>query len=259
MKVKYLIPLVISIVNLLIPASAYADAVSDLAIVAKQVNAQCPLDMGLSGICESVTFDKKSRTLAYHVNLNPGLVTKESFFQRSPDSIKQSLIAGFSEDNTRPLMQLLYDATAQLLMDYNIGGEHIADVILTTYDIGKILNNNNSEKENAKIYLAGTVKQEKLSCPMEMGEGITMTDAYIDGNKMIYVYHVKAPVSIANLKAADKTLKFNLLSMFNNDPTLKTIGHKAYLAGYSINYIYLDPSTQDSYTAVLTNEDLEEL
>ncbi len=260
MQTKYLFAVLLAALSFLSPVKASADAVDQLAFVAEEVNKTCPVDQGAGGVMKAVTFDKKTRTFAYHMDLNPAYIKKEPFLEMPESALKDNILSGLKDVSTRPLMQLLSDGKAGLLTIYSLNGEKLREILLTTADIDSILNDKTSDQDNARQFLAGSIAQEKATCPNRLDESLTMTDAYIVGDKMVYVYNVNtAYMTISQLKSVDAILRKNLLGMFKSDPTLKVIGRKAVLAGYSIQYLYVDPTSNETYSLTFTPEDLKNI
>jgi len=156
-----------------------------LKTIVQEMKEQCPLDMGEWAILDDVDYFENVVTMTYTVD--DGLMDFDNI-RANEEAIRNNVLIGYANNSNEGLKMLLnaiVKADAGLCLVYNsTSGEHYE--MRFTADELKL--NKPTSDADKDVYLKTIVDNTRLQLPMDVEEGMVMTDVYFDREYLTYVY-----------------------------------------------------------------------
>lgn len=219
-----------------------------------QLNQQMPMSMGPTTRITSITFNPKKLTYYGEVLL----VTTG----QEPDTtaMKQAVIYNLSvlKDNN---MKIMFESLAQLGISMSYVFSYAKDNRKVSFTITPLeMRDLLSAKVSPKQALNNMIAQRKGMLPLDTGNGVVLTNYYINGNNVEALYSVdEAKTNMTILIQNKALLKQNLLQMLSKDITsvqeLKIIS----MAGYGCSFYYKGTTSGKSMRIVITLAEIKQI
>lgn len=216
------------------------------------VNSECPTAMGALGVFESARLDGDSNTTVFTFALNEDNIEIAGLADATQEQ-KQSLAAFLNyNEQASALLGALINADASIRMVYR--GMESGDSVtidLSQEDLRTIASKEISENTD-RFQLESMVAVTNRRCPIQSGEGITLTGLRLIDNYMVYRY--KYNPSAVNLSPANTdTLQVSLTEGLREELTDETGLLQLDLmkkCGVGVKYVFR-PTEGDAGTTII--------
>lgn len=216
-------------------------------VVAKQINSQCPISMGMVGDFTGMEFDDGN--IVFNYSINEDFVNIESLNQ-NPELMKNSLEAMIKNPNQefKVFLELIQEDKIGMTMRFQ-GKDTDKEAMLTLdYDeLVKVMNANTTPDE----LLRAQIEQTNASCPITIETGMVMTHMEIEGDYAVYCYSIDEDlISISLLNENQEILKESIIQSLKadiNDPSIKAFLYACDKAGKGIAYKYIGDTSGEEF------------
>lgn len=211
--------------------------------LAKKANDECPISMGMMGEISSIEFDGKD--IVYFASVDEDWVDLD-VMKENKEEAKQGILQYFtapSKDVDEMLKELeKSDAGIKYVYEGKKSGKKV-EIRLTVKEIKDAIAN----PMNPEELLAQDVRVTNDECPMEVDEGMVITEILIEGSDVVYVCQVDETLFDmddfeTNREAAQAALEEYMASLAN-DPSGKAFLNHCKNAGKDIVYRYQGTTT----------------
>lgn len=174
--------------------SCGSPAKNELRLNVEQVNKECPIDLGSTGVLESARYvqDDNEAVFTYVINEDDG--TDIASLSKVSGEQKAFMTSFLQGESGNQFLGLLVRADAALTFVYR--GESSNDSVSVTLtsaelkDIAASEVSDNNRLEQLERIIAITNGQ----CPSVIDEGLTMTAARLEGNYIVFYYDIDSDV-----------------------------------------------------------------
>lgn len=247
-----------SIVVLVGLASCENSKLARLKKTIKEVNDECPVDMGMIGNIVSYKFDENENEVQINISVDEDNLNID-FIRDNEEMIISSMKLSLLKADDKKLEKEAIDAGVGMSFIYtgvSTGKSH--KLTLTLDDLKDIINNNNSlsEKEIDEILLAQQIASVDASCPFFIDEGMKIVRAYDDGNNVVYVALIDEDIyDLETLLYSRHEIKKGMKETFG-DPTMKLFIERLKSLGKGLVYRYQGDRSGKSIDITFTTEEL---
>lgn len=222
--------------------------------VVVEQNAQCPQRLGERMELTSTGINRKYWTIRVTVDTK-GIGFAESFDGESlRESVKSTLVA-FSKKQISDIFNL--GVGFKMVLTLETGESRT--IVLERTDLADILN---STDDPAEEKLRNYVERERKLCPVNLGDGMVMTDYRLESDMLVIEITVDADGDfIKGLKANRGILRQNLIDSYilEQDQELMAVMRILITTKKDMGLLYKDKQTGESLLVTLSQRDLQHI
>lgn len=226
---------------------------SDPADFVKTINDMCPIDMGMTGQLQSVRLDRKTQTIVYDFQINPGFFDfKRVHSDPSYKKKKQDIVALLMLQNDPSLA----DMGVTVKYNYNAtDGHDKASLVLSPVRMKELLRISKSQDETDKMMLDFWYDEENTALKNNIYETSGALD--FDGRTWSYtLFYPEQDIAVLELISAD--LK-NYMSIGLQDPAMSRYLPVFVRQNITLKYILKDKESGKSREVVYTPEEMSQI
>lgn len=172
-----------------------------------------------------------------------------SVYKEDWESMSMSSVVANSDKNMARVVSNISSETINKFIEYDLGlkyiytseetGEELLEIEMTAEKLKDI--RDRIKKGELEAYTIKEIIQmelEKLEIPSQIGEGIWVSDAYIDGNKVYYIATIENEIDETDLSNSDlKEMKEGVIEGLKEEGLLMI--HKKELIKENIHFVYV--------------------
>ena len=223
----------------------------------KEMNEECPIDLGSLGKMEGVYIDDDNVIMRLVVSKGAGL--NINAMRNNEEQFKNGFITGFSNsEDSRILMKVIVDANAGFTIRFiQADALDSIDFRLSTDDLKEALNSADMTGSPMKI-IETMANNANVQCPQPIDDVTVMTKVSLEDNYLTYYYDIdESQVSIDALNESKAAMKAEIArNLLADDPTLEQIRKNCINANVGIRYIYVGTSSKKQMIIVFESSEL---
>lgn len=201
-------------------------------------NAECPMAMGPTVELSSMSINRQYFTIRMKVNtFGNGLVKGLDDAQARDMAMK--LVKGFGKES----MQLFVDMQIGMRVVVNTDTDESKTITLSAKDLEEAMNSETTPMEAVEEY----INNSKRSFPMDMHNGMVMTDIYIKDGLVVNEITIDESVyDINNFISRQTEMKKNILKTLEVDAVSLQFAQLFVNANLGMSYKYIGRTTRKS-------------
>lgn len=230
---------------------------SKLEVAVETVNSQCPIDLGDGAEIESLTYGDNTVTMTFAVDES---VLDLETLEGSIDELKKEIALQFSESNEgmNEMLKLITENNAKMKFVYK--GKKSGTTVeceLTSDEIKDVIEK--KAKDLAK--LEASIKAINASYPQDLGDGLTATKMYIDGDYVVYEYDANEDmVDMAALESNKESIKGELFgSLKGGESKMQEFVDLCVNCKKGVTYAYVGNTTGKKVKIDISCDELSEV
>lgn len=208
-------------------------------------NRNCPMDLGMAGSIKSLSYDEDALNVETLFIIKDNMISID-FLKNNENVSRQNMKLALAAPQFNELLKLIVDANASMTYAYQspATGETYKTT-MTHSDLKSILDNPISDQERRNMILNNQIILENRQFPQQIEAGMTMTQLFDDGDKLVYVIEMDEDLyDMSLLQEAVGEVKRNILdSNLFGDPTMKVIAENISSLGKGITLRYKGDQT----------------
>lgn len=221
-------------------------------------NKECPINIGGIISISSMTYLDDENVVEFKMTTNES-VLKVSALKKIPNALKDNIMLSLMNSNeSKKLLQELVDCDTKLRI--TLAGQQSGEkfsIDLTVDEIKSSLNDKMTKSQRAHKMVECSIDITKAQLPLNMGNGITLTDYRIQGTDVVYTYTINDAVFLS-MKGNEEGMKENIRqSLTSMDPSLKGTMTPIADCGMGLVYKYASASTGESVEVSFTAAELK--
>ena len=137
-------------------------------------NKDCPLDLGMIGVLQSMTFNDDTKCVEWLCVVNEEVVLLD-MMKNNVEDVRRNLEAFITNGAYKSTMKMMADAGVGLTMTYRWASTN-DDIpfVFTSDDILKLFDNPLSDQEANMMKLRSVLTSENDNCPYAVEQGLVM-------------------------------------------------------------------------------------
>lgn len=190
----------------------------------EKVNKACPQNMGLMGDMMSAKYNDDTKTAEFYYITNDEFVDID-LLRKNKDMVRLSF-KSLLNDNSEfsKAMKLASDAGVGLKYTFKSKdtGKSV-DVVLTSEDIKKALNEPVYEEATYELQLKTMIENENSTYPQDLGSGLTMQSVKLTDDYVVYLCYMDEDIFDMSMidEETKEAMKDGIIGMMD-DITIKT-------------------------------------
>ena len=202
----------------------------------EEVNKTCPITLGSMGNITKMEYAEPNVRITA---LLEGSFVNIPLLREKPDLLKKNLLAilGMNTGETNVFMDLILDAKAGVEMRYTDTSSDELTIMLSYDDLRNGLEE--SSLETPIMVLERMLQVNNLSCPLDIGNGLKLISASIEGDYVLYnVSNDESLMSVQTIAANEQLMHDISLESLKNDVASTQLLYLCKKAGKGIAYNY---------------------
>ena len=221
-------------------------------------NKQCPINMGLAGEVESMSYDDGEVVFTYVLNENVGNVQA---MEENPEVMKRTMRANFAnpQGQMKALMDLIKDANASLRLVFKSKNhEESAEITMTPEELKATTDDTSLTAEDK---LNAEIEVTNMQLPTKVDAATLLEKVVVEGNEVVYLYQIdESVVDMESLEANAGMMRDNVKNMLENGGEAVLHFMKRVIdTGRSLGYRYTGTESGKKVELVFTNEELQDM
>ena len=249
---KKLIPTILLIV-LMLPG-CINDSRARLLRDIKEANRHLPIAYGSDDIFEKIEYDKELNEVFFiFATKNREIITS---CISCPEAVKRNISIFLSGEDYRPLLEELVDAKTALTVSYRClnTGENVS-LGFTNEQLIDISKMDLDENQRASSLLKNTIDIYNSQYPVDMGDGMTMTEVIDDGKNVIIVIKIDDP-SVDFDVVRDNIGEFKQEYNLKSDPHMASFIELIKPMNRGLTFRYIDANSDKTIDLTYSPEEL---
>ena len=225
-----------------------------------ETNARLPMPMGQMMELSSMNLSERELVITIGVNDAFGSFAKTA--QRPADQLKEGAIMSLGSMDDGDIAQMIKAVASNglnLRMVYAIlGTDTKLEILLTPTDLQRVMQMDKSPL----TFLKQTVSASRLSLPMPMGNGLTMTDIKLTDRSFEYVIEVdESQLGVKAMKQQEENIRRSMEQMLGrgNDVSMMLQMNALVQCGKDLIYTYVGNVSKQTYSIAIPCKRLSEL
>ncbi len=229
-------------------------AESKLKVGISSVQKECPISLGGMGEVTSITYENDEVVFLY--TLDDEYINIAQMAENT-DVTKKSIVSSLVNSKTRALLEIMVDAGADLSMV--IKGMHHGQEVKITLTPEELKETLDSPEPTVEERLRASIAQTKLSLPIDVGMGITITDLVDEGEYVTYMARVDDPETLSGLAPNVEAIKEDMKSSFTALGEVEKMFFNLVIeAGKGVAYCYYAEDSDEKVYVIFSGEELKE-
>lgn len=197
-------------------SNKYIDELKD---VIEEGNRSCPMEMGMIGIIQKMSYNESSNIVQFHYLIDEDNTQLDIF--NDTQRVKKSLEISLFSESSRPFMNYFIKAKAGLQLIYKGSKSNKTKKINLSYtELKEAYNNPIDESKQNEILLQNEIAGVNAICPNKIEDGMIMEKVYDNGSYVIYRYKIDEDLySISAIAQSEDEIKQNIIASID-DPIL---------------------------------------
>lgn len=221
-------------------------------------NANCPIDLAPIGYVESVLFNDASRIMTYTITITNELVPYQQM-QANQSAIRENIKQMFSTDSFKPFVGPCAKFGITLIFRYKWTDSQKLDFSFTPAELRAMANAVVDETEVRQNFIAQAIQNERNNCPMDMGDGLTLTDVYRSDNVIYYECTADERFyDISQMNANESTLR-GFVTSFLSQLVMKEFVKNVLLCDCEVHFVYIGDTSGRVCEVIFTQDDLRQI
>ena len=139
------------------------------------------------------------------------------------------------------------------------GGDNFVETVDDDDDVDDDVDNDSDDNNASLIQLKSEIKAYNAQCPLNLGNGMTVTSAKVLAGECVYYYSVdESQYSIDNFRQNASEMKQNAKSLLTaNDAKIFT--ELIAKTNLDLKYVYVGDTTGEAFEIILSNNELKRL
>lgn len=262
-RITLILFLLLSIIVMTACESAHEKQIKKLKKEIAEVNAVCPINVGIAGDVISMKYDDKSNTVSVYYAVNED-ISGHLFLNQNQENMKKQLRLLFSHKEGLPIIKDIVKAKASFSAKYKaISSGKTVEFTLPYAELKDMVDHPLADNEINRMILDNSVVMQNASLPSDIGDGMTVTKVEIVGDKVIY--HTKLNedlISVKLLKNKSKEFKMVLEEYFKSmreDQAFQRDFNMMYSLGLGYTCRYFGDKSKDSVDITFSADELKDL
>lgn len=237
-----------------VPAFAFDD--KELRNSIEDFNRTCPVSLGSAGEITGISYAEGTVTMSFTISEVYLDVRK---LKSEPGKFKSMMEVNLTQMgvSSRVLFNMLVDANATLVTTFkgNTTGAEIS-ATFSTDEIRDILNNKSGTTPYDR--LNSLIEMTKMQFPLNVEEGLSATDLYVEGDNVYFIYSVdESKCNVYALEANADEIKIKITVDIRATETAKRFLQAVTACDKGLIYRYLGCDTGYKVDIVYTPEELK--
>lgn len=224
----------------------------------EQVNRECPMDLGTAGKMESVSYEDDCVSFNYVFSEEYVSIEK---MKQDPELIKNSVLTMFSNPQgpMKDFIQALTEAGASVKFNFqNPKGDQKLSIDVSSEELAGARNDAHTTDADK---LDAALRSTNLQMPMDLGDGLVITQVITEGNTVFYLCSVdEHQLDFKLLKSQAAALKqeitANLAALSGSDAKFIELIANAHK---QLGYRYKGTTSGQQMDITLTTDELRQL
>lgn len=214
-------------------------------------NAECPKVTGLTSEVTSMAINRQYWTVRMKVNsFGKGFV--DDFEEEKAKDMAITVIKGFNKDR----ISAIFNLRVGLKMVLTTENDETRVIVLEPSDIAEILNDTDSTpEETLNIY----IETNKKSCPLDMQNGMVMTDIELVNGILLSEITVDEDLySMSAIESNKALLRQDIIEILQQEQDMMAVKMVEMLlkTNNGMGYIYIGNKSKHTVRMVFTSEEL---
>lgn len=215
-------------------------------------NAECPMAVGLTTEITSMSINHQYWTIRMKINtLGKGFV--EGYEGDGAKDMAKTMIKGFNKEQ----ICAIFNLNVGFKMVLTTENDETRTIVLEPSDIAEILNDTDATPEESLNII---IENSKKSCPLDMQNGMVMTDIeLVDGILLTEITVDEERYSMAALDSSMATIRQNMINLIQQEQDMLTveIANCLVKTNNGMGYVYIGNKSQHAVKLVFTSEELK--
>lgn len=214
-------------------------------------NAECPMAVGFTTEITSMSINQRYWTIRMKINTF-GKDFVEEYEGKGAKDMAKTMIKGLNKEQICAIFNLNVGFKVVLTTE----NDETRTIVLDLSDIAEILNDTDATPEESLNII---IENSKKSCPLDMQNGMVMTDIrLVDGILFSEITVDEDRYSMAALESNMETIRQNMINLIQQEQDIMTAEMVNCLVktNNGMGYVYIGNKSQYAVRLVFTSEEL---
>lgn len=230
----------------------------------KRANKECPIPVagGIGNIISIKAIDKQVvYTLEYDSkSINLDRISSASAEYKRVIVLSSSLLNGQNGNGDNFMDLIIENVYGIKFIIISTSGDKF-EISVTNDELNTLLKEaKDSPTEAMKEILEWQIKDEGVSLPLRLDEGLLLTDIFCDSINFIYRVEVEEPMNISDISSAyTEENRIEVLHELYSDPTSKANMDMCAVGKFNLIYRYVDTNRTDSCDIIFSHKEIKDI